>query len=158
MKVSAGILLYRKKADTIEVFLVHPGGPFFAKKNEGWWTIPKGEFLPDENPLDAAIFEFEEETGYRPQGPFKPLTTIRQKGGKQVMAWACSGNLNAETITSNTFEIKWPPKSGLLKSFPEVDKAGWFSINEAAELINDRQASFLTELEILLGEKTTIRR
>lgn len=146
MKKSAGILLYRNTANETEFFLVHPGGPFFAKKHEGWWTIPKGELLPDEAPLDCALREFEEETGYTPSAPFTELETITQKGGKKVMAWAAEGNLNADTITCNTFTIEWPPRSGRQKEFPEVDKAGWFTLSDAKVLINERQISFLEQV------------
>lgn len=151
MKQSAGILLYRNTGTETEFFLVHPGGPFFAKKNEGWWTIPKGELLPDESALDCAIREFEEETGYKPSAPFAELQPITQKGGKKVMCFAAKGNLNAETITCNTFSIEWPPKSGKMKEYPEVDKAGWFALAEAKVLINERQVSFLEEV-VNLGE------
>ncbi|MHA3786633.1 NUDIX domain-containing protein [Flavobacterium hauense] len=146
MKQSAGIVLYRKGKKETEFFLVHPGGPFFAKKHEGWWTIPKGELLPDESPLDCAIREFEEETGYKPVSPFTPLQPIIQKGGKQVLAFAAKGDLNPETITSNTFTIEWPPKSGKMREFPEVDKAGWFDLAEAKVLINERQVALLEEV------------
>jgi predicted NUDIX family NTP pyrophosphohydrolase len=151
MKQSAGILLDRKGKNEPEFFLVHPGGPFFSKKHEGWWTIPKGELLPDENPLDCAIREFEEETGYKPPPPFTPLQAITQKGGKQVLAYAAQGDLNPDTITSNTFTIEWPPKSGSMKTFPEVDKAEWFSLAEAKVLINERQAALLEEVIVLLS-------
>ena len=146
MKVSAGILLYRKTETETEFFLVHPGGPFFARKHEGWWTIPKGELLPDEAPLDCAIREFEEETGYKPQPPFTELEAITQKGGKKVLCWAAKGNLDADAITCNTFTLEWPPKSGKMKEFPEVDKAGWFTFDKAKVLINERQVSFLEEV------------
>lgn len=146
MKQSAGILLYRKGENETEFFLVHPGGPFFAKKQEGWWTIPKGELLPDEFPLDCAIREFEEETGYKPSPPFIELQPITQKGGKKVIAYAAKGDLNPDTITSNTFTIEWPPKSGNMKAFPEIDKAGWFALAAAKVLINERQISFLEEV------------
>ena len=146
MKQSAGILLYKTLGAEPEFFLVHPGGPFFAKKNEGWWTIPKGELLADEEPLDAAIREFEEETGYKPQGPFTALQPIVQKGGKQVLCWAAEGDLDSTAITCNTFEIEWPPKSGKLRTFPEVDKAAWYTLSEAKILINERQIAFLEEL------------
>ncbi|KOS06236.1 NUDIX hydrolase [Flavobacterium akiainvivens] len=150
MKQSAGILLYRLMGGAPEFFLVHPGGPFFAKKNEGWWTIPKGEPAEDEALLATAIREFEEETGYTPQEPFTELEPITQKGGKKVFAWACMGNLEAGAIISNTFEMAWPPKSGKTGVFPEVDKAGWFGLEEAKTLINERQAAFLDELAVLL--------
>jgi len=146
MKQSAGILLYRYVSKTLQVFLVHPGGPFFVKKNAGWWTVPKGEIDVGEDPLSAALREFKEETGYLPNGDFKSLKPIRQKGGKTVMCWAVMGDLSAEHIKSNTFEMEWPPKSGKIKSFPEIDQAGWFSIEEAYHLINAMQQSFLNEL------------
>lgn len=151
MKQSAGILLYRSAENGTEFFLVHPGGPFFAKKHEGWWTIPKGELLPDELPLDCAIREFEEETGHKPAPPFIPLQPITQKGGKQVLAFAATGDLNPDTITSNSFSIEWPPKSGKIKDFPEVDKAGWFSLADAKVLINERQVALLEEVVELLS-------
>jgi predicted NUDIX family NTP pyrophosphohydrolase len=150
MKQSAGILLYRLTGAGLEFFLVHPGGPFFAKKNEGWWTIPKGEPAEGEALLDTAIREFAEETGYTPQGPFTALEPITQKGGKKVYAWAAEGDLDADTITCNAFDMEWPPKSGKMASFPEVDKAGWFSLEEAKVWINERQAAFLNGLALKL--------
>jgi len=150
MKQSAGILLYRNTGPETEFFLVHPGGPFFSKKNEGWWTIPKGELLPDESPLECAVREFEEETGHKPQPPFTELEPITQKGGKKVLCFAAAGNLNADTIVSNTFTIEWPPKSGKMKDFPEIDKAGWFAMTEAKILINERQVSFLEQIVNIL--------
>lgn len=147
MKQSVGILLYRIRFGEPEYFLVHPGGPYFARKDEGWWTIPKGELLPGEDFLTTALREFEEETGYKPEPPYLPLTPITQKGGKKVYCWAVQGNVVPEDIVCNTFEIIWPPKSGIKKSFPEVDKAGWFTIREAVTLINERQAALLYELE-----------
>jgi predicted NUDIX family NTP pyrophosphohydrolase len=150
MKQSAGILLYRNIGNETEFFLVHPGGPFFVKKNEGWWTIPKGELLPGELPLDCAIREFEEETGYKPSPPFIELAPITQKAGKIVISYAAEGNLDAEAITCNTFTIEWPPKSGKTKEYPEVDKAGWFTLTQAKLLINERQVSFLDEVVAML--------
>ena len=150
MKQSAGILLYKIQDGEIKVFLVHPGGPFFIKKNEGWWTIPKGELLPGEDPLDAAIREFKEETGYDPSGDFILIKPIIQKGGKEVLCWAVTGDLDPSALVSNTFEIQWPPQSGRMKSFPEVDKAGWFNIADAKRMINERQVSFLDELSSIL--------
>ena len=146
MKTSAGIVLYRLTSGEPEFFLVHPGGPFFAKKNEGWWTIPKGEPSDGEDFLHCAIREFSEETGCTPVAPFIPLQPITQKAGKTVHAWAAAGNLDATTITCNTFEIEWPPKSGRKMAFPEVDKAGWFTYTDAAMLINERQRALLEEL------------
>jgi len=156
MKQSAGILLYNIVNLKPEFFLVHPGGPFFAKKNEGCWTIPKGEFLDNEFPLNAAMREFEEETGYKPTGPFIELQPIIQKAGKKVYCWAALGELDAEGIMSNTFEMVWPPKSGNLKSFPEVDKAGWFNYDAAKVLINERQIDLLDQLIAIVKEKRPV--
>jgi predicted NUDIX family NTP pyrophosphohydrolase len=147
MKRSAGILLYRINDDeAIEFFLVHPGGPFFTKKDEGVWTIPKGEFDPGEEPLAAAQREFYEETGIQLQGNFLPLGDIRQKAGKIVQAWALQGTLQEDQIKSNHFEIEWPPKSGKRKSYPEIDKAGWFTLEQATRKINAAQAELLLRL------------
>ncbi len=146
---SAGILLYRRRQER-EFFLVHPGGPFFRKKQAGWWTIPKGEPGEGEDLLAAAIRELEEETGHRSQGPYLSLGTIQQKGGKQVSCWACEGDLDAEAFTCNTFTIEWPPRSGRQATFPEIDQAGWFSFEKALELINAEQAAFLHELSARL--------
>ena len=153
MKQSAGILLYRGTHETLEFFLVHPGGPFFAKKNEGWWTIPKGELLPEELPLDAAIREFKEETGYAVSSTFIELQPITQKAGKKVFCWAAEGTIGLADIVSNTFEIEWPPRLGKMRSFPEIDKAGWFNYDEAVKLINERQSAFLDELILILQAK-----
>jgi predicted NUDIX family NTP pyrophosphohydrolase len=151
MKQSAGILLYRKNKGATTYFLVHPGGPFFAKKDAGWWTIPKGEIEPGEAPLQAAIREFEEETGYRPEGTFIPLKPITQKGGKQVLCWATEGDLDHLSIVSNLFEIEWPPHSGKRKQFPEIDRAGWFDADTAKKMINPQQAAFIDELSETQG-------
>lgn len=149
-KTSSGILLYRKKQSALEVLLVHPGGPFFARKDEGSWTIPKGELMEDEDPLQAAIREFEEETGYKPTGDFIPLNAVKQKGGKTVQCWAVEGDLDAAAIVSNTFEMEWPPRSGKMKSFPEVDRASWFELPAARLKINERQVDFIGQLTDLL--------
>ncbi|HTI92869.1 MAG TPA: NUDIX domain-containing protein [Puia sp.] len=146
-KQSAGILLYRRNTDSLEVFLVHPGGPFWKNKDLGSWTIPKGEFTNEEPALDAAIREFREETGFVLKGPFQALSPIRQKGGKRVFAWASPGDIDPSAIVSNTFELEWPRNSGRQVSFPEVDKAGWFPLMEAREMINPAQIAFLEELE-----------
>jgi predicted NUDIX family NTP pyrophosphohydrolase len=146
-KQSAGILLYRKIHKTIEVLLVFPGGPFFAGKDAGNWTVPKGEFTEEEEPLHAAIREMEEETGFRPEGDFIPLSPIKQKSGKIVYCWALESELDVSTIVSNTFELEWPPKSGKKKTFPEIAKAAWFSIPAAKEKINERQIPLLEELQ-----------
>jgi predicted NUDIX family NTP pyrophosphohydrolase len=146
-KQSAGILLYRRKPDRLEVFLVHPGGPFWKKKDAGSWTIPKGEFTNEEPALDAAVREFKEETGAALKGPFQPLSPIRQKGGKRVYAWAAPGDIDPEAIVSNTFELEWPRRSGKQQTFPEVDKGGWFSLDAARQIINPAQIPLLDELE-----------
>jgi predicted NUDIX family NTP pyrophosphohydrolase len=151
-KQSAGILLYRIRQGELEVFLAHPGGPFWAKKDAGSWSVPKGEYLDGEEPLQAAIREFEEETGYRPSGDFIPLTPIRQKGHKTVHCWAVKGKVDPDKIVSNDFEIEWPPRSGKMKSFPEVDRAAWFPVDVAREKINERQARFIDELVRLIDE------
>jgi predicted NUDIX family NTP pyrophosphohydrolase len=146
-KQSAGILLYRRKTGILEVFLAHPGGPFWKKKDAGSWTIPKGEFLNAEPALDAAIREFREETGFTLKGPFTPLSPIRQKGGKRVYAWATAGDLDPAAIVSNTFEIEWPRNSGAMRTFPEIDRAAWFTLPAARTMINPAQTGFLDELE-----------
>ncbi len=150
-KQSAGILLYRLTEGEYEVLLVHPGGPFWKNKDAGVWTIPKGEFLGNEDPLAAAIREFKEETGYLIDGEFLPLAPVKQKSGKWIFAWALSGTIDAEKITSNHFEIEWPPKSGKQQSFPEVDKAAWFTFPIAKEKINPAQVSLLDQLAGLIN-------
>ena len=145
-KTSAGILLYRRKGDVLRVFLVHPGGPFFANKDAGAWSVPKGELDEGEDALAAARREFEEETGCRLEGLFTPLSPIKQKGGKIVLAWAAEGDCDADAIRSNTFALEWPPKSGSVRDFPEADRAGWFTVDEAKKKINFAQAALLEEL------------
>ncbi|MFL5739020.1 MAG: NUDIX domain-containing protein [Flavisolibacter sp.] len=152
MRKSAGILLYRKKEKQIQVFLVHPGGPFWKNKDSGAWSIPKGEFNDDEKPLTAARREFEEETGKKISGDFIELIPIKQKAGKMVYAWAVEGDINADEIVSNIFKVEWPYKSGKWQSFPEVDKAGWFTLGEANEKINPAQAAWLVDLESRLND------
>jgi predicted NUDIX family NTP pyrophosphohydrolase len=149
-KKSAGILLYRIKNSQLECFLLHPGGPFFKNKDLGSWTIPKGEIDEHEDPLAAAVREFEEETGTRLDGEFVPLKPIKQKSGKLVYAWAVQGDIDASTIKCNTFEMEWPPKSGKFKSFPEVDRGEWFSIPNASTKILAAQQPLLQELVQLL--------
>ena len=143
---SAGIILYRFRNNLPEVLLVHPGGPFWAKKDWGAWSIPKGEFDDDEAPLDAAKREIREETGIAVSGIFIELTPVRQKSGKLVYAWALEKDVDPEFITSNSFEIEWPPKSGMKKSFPEIDKAAWFNAEEAKKKIIEGQSALLSEL------------
>ena len=150
-KQSAGILLYRFINKQPQVFLVHPGGPFFRNKDEGAWSIPKGEFTEDEEALDAAKREFEEETGLALTGGFIALDPITQKGGKKVYAWAVEGDIDHETIISNTFEIEWPPRSGKKQIFPEVDKAAWFDVETAKLKINAAQAGLIESLKPLLN-------
>lgn len=146
MRESAGILLYRN-IGKLEVFLVHPGGPYWKGKEEGAWTVPKGEFSAGEDPLQAAKREFAEETGQLLQGDnFHALTPVRQKGGKIVYAWAVEGDINAGEIVSNTFRQEYPYKSGKWITVPEVDKAGWFSLEEARRMINPAQAALLDDL------------
>lgn len=150
-KHSAGLLAYRRTDASLEVFLVHPGGPFFAKKDLGAWTIPKGEPVPGEEPLAAAQREFTEETGFTLNGPFVSLDTIRQAGGKVVHAFATlAADLDPAMIVSNTFQLEWPPRSGKTATFPEIDRAGWFPLALAAEKINPAQREFLTRLEKLI--------
>jgi predicted NUDIX family NTP pyrophosphohydrolase len=149
-KTSAGLLMYRSKPSGLEVFLVHPGGPFWAKKDLGAWSIPKGEPEPDEAPLRAAIREFEEETGIKPSGAFLELRPIRQKAGKTVLAWAFEGDADHQSIRSNSFRIEWPPKSGIWREFPEIDQAAWFSLPQARARINPGQLDLLDQLERLL--------
>lgn len=149
-KQSAGILLYRIKSEP-EVFLVHPGGPFFARKDLGVWSIPKGEFDHTETAMDAAKREFEEETGKVLDGEFVQLKPVTQKSGKVVHAWAIEGDIDAENIVSNTFEMVWPPNSGKMKEFPENDKGGWFTIDEAKIKINERQIPLLNELNTIIS-------
>ncbi len=144
-KQSAGILLFRRRNET-EVFLVHPGGPFYKNKDNGCWSILKGEFMDDEEPLTAARREFEEETGTAIDGDFMHLSTIKQKGGKTVYAWAVEGDIDPEKIVSNNFEIIWPPGSGMLQSFPENDRGAWFSAVLAREKIVGGQVALFDEL------------
>ena len=146
-KKSAGLLLYRKVNGALEIFLVHPGGPFWARKDDGAWSIPKGEFDEDEDPLKAAKREFQEETGFIAEGEFQPLKPIRQAGGKIVYAWAVQFDLDASAIKSNTFSIEWPPKSGRTREFPEIDRAGWFKIDLAKRKILKSQLDLLEQLE-----------
>ena len=130
----------------LRFFLVHPGGPFFAKKDEGAWSVPKGELYEGENALVAARREFKEETGCGLEGKFVPLSPVTQKGGKIVLVWAVEGDCDADAIRSNTFALEWPPKSGRVRDFPEVDRAGWFTVDEAKKKINPAQAALMDDL------------
>jgi predicted NUDIX family NTP pyrophosphohydrolase len=148
-RTSAGLLLYRRREGALEVFLVHPGGPFWARKDAGAWSIPKGEIDRTEEPLAVAKREFTEETGFRAEGDFHPLAPITQAGGKTVQAWAVEGDCDPANLRSNVFSIEWPPRSGRQKSFPEVDRAAWFPLDVAREKINPAQIALLDELETL---------
>ena len=152
-KRSAGILVYRRRDRALEVFLVHPGGPFWARKDRGAWTIPKGEYTDEEQPLDAAIREFKEETGFALAGKFVELGTITQASGKVVSAWACAGDVDPEKLTSNSCQIEWPPHSGRSMTIPEVDRGGWFALAEAKTRILPAQQPFLDRLPKLLVER-----
>ena len=145
-KRSAGILLYRHRGGALEVFLAHPGGPFWAKKDLGAWTIPKGEIDEGEDPLAAAKREFAEEIGVAPEGEFRALKPIRQKGGKLVLAWAVEGDCDPAAVRSNVFSMEWPPKSGKQAEFPEVDRAEWFAMEEARTRILPSQLPLLEQL------------
>ncbi|OPY11960.1 MAG: RNA pyrophosphohydrolase [Syntrophaceae bacterium PtaB.Bin038] len=151
VKRSAGLLLYRVRAGRLEVFLVHPGGPFWAKKDLGAWSIPKGGIDEAEDPLEAARREFEEETGFRPEGLFRKLEPVRQRSGKIVYAWAVEGDCDPAALRSNTFEMEWPPRSGRHREFPEVDRAGWFDLETANNKILDGQRGLLAEVRRLIG-------
>ena len=142
---SAGILLYRIRGDTAEFLLVHPGGPLWSRRDEGAWSIPKGELGPDEDPIETAFREFREETGATLDGPSHPLPSVRQKSGKVVTAFLVEGDFDPAELHSNTFEIEWPPKSKRVSSFPEVDRAEWFEPEEAIRKINPAQASLIIE-------------
>ena len=147
-RVSAGILLHRRRGEGVEVLLAHPGGPFWKTKSDGVWTIPKGEFDPDrETPFDAARREFQEELGHpAPVGDMIELGEVTQKGGKRVIAFAVEGDLDGSTIMSNTFVVEWPPKSGRMVEFPEIDRVEWFPVDSARSVINAAQAEFLDRL------------
>jgi predicted NUDIX family NTP pyrophosphohydrolase len=150
--------MYRRRNETLEVFLVHPGGPFWSKKDLGVWSIPKGEYQSDEDPLEAAQREFAEETGVQPGEPsFIELAPATQSGGKVIQAWAFEGDADPSVITSNSFSMEWPPRSGRQQTFPEVDRAAWFPIEEAKERILKGQIPLLSELQRLLSDQSTMR-
>lgn len=144
--------MYRCRGDRVEVFLVHPGGPFWVNKDLGAWSIPKGEFEPPEEALSAAQREFEEETGFKARGPFISLTPVRQKNGKIVDAWACEGDCDPADLKSNMFAMEWPLHSSRRQEFSEVDRAGWFGLEEAGRKILPGQSAFLEELSKLIGQ------
>jgi predicted NUDIX family NTP pyrophosphohydrolase len=144
---SAGLLLYRVRGEAVEVLLVHPGGPLWARRDQGAWSIPKGEYQPGDDPLACALREFQEETG-QPPPPAHPLElgTVRQRGGKLLTAWAVAGDLDADAISSNTFTMEWPPRSGSRREFPEVDRAGWFGVEAAREKLLGAQVELVDRL------------
>jgi predicted NUDIX family NTP pyrophosphohydrolase len=158
-KQAAGILLYRRPSTSLraggreglEVLLAHPGGPLWARKDDGAWTLPKGQFTAGEAPLDAAKREFEEEMGSKPRGEFQPLGTLKQPSGKIIHAWAAESDFDVTTVASNLFSMEWPPKSGRMGEFPEIDRAEWFSIEAARHKILKGQAPFLDRLLALLN-------
>lgn len=143
---SAGLLLYRGGGTALEVLLVHPGGPYWTNKDLGGWSIPKGEFAADEDPLTAARREFFEETGYAPAPPFLPLGEVQQAGGKRVYAFAAEGDLDPSGVRSNMFDLEWPPGCGDIRQFREIDRAAWFGLDEARTKINRAQVDFLDTL------------
>jgi len=149
-KTSAGLLMYRLAQNTIQVLLVHPGGPFWEKKDEGAWSTPKGEAEPGEDLLAVARREFREELGLEATGPFVALAPVKQKGGKVVHAWAFEGDCDPSQIASNTFTMEWPPKSGRQMEFPEVDRADFFDLETAKRKVNPGQVPLLAELETLV--------
>src|SRR5213595_108141 len=149
-KQSAGILLYRIREGEPQVMLVHPGGPLWKNKDLGAWSIPKGEFLPGQDPLKTAKKEFKEETGRTITGKFTPLNPIRQAGGKLVYAFAVEGDFDVTQLKSNTFPMEWPPKSGKIEQIPEVDRGEWFDLETARQKINAAQAAFIGQLQDLL--------
>lgn len=152
-RISAGLLMYRVQEGVLQVLLVHPGGPFFRNKDDGAWSIPKGEPHGDEDLLITAQREFAEETGLTPQGPFVPLKPIRQKGGKTVHAWAFPGDCDPRTLRSNTFAMEWPPKSGRQAEFPEVDRGEFFGVAAAKKKIKAGQEALIDELAAMLNSE-----
>jgi len=145
---SAGLLMFRRRGREVEVFLVHPGGPFWSKKDEGAWSIPKGIVEEGEDIFQTAIREFEEETGLKVSAEkFITLSPLKLKSGKIIHAWAFEGDCDPGRIKSNTFKMEWPPKSGRIQEFPEIDRAGWFTLNEARKKINPGQVNFIDQLE-----------
>ena len=145
-RLSAGLLLYRRTRGGVEIFLAHPGGPFWRRRDAGAWTVPKGIIEEGEDPLDAACREFEEETGIVPVGPYLPLGSIRQKAGKTVHAWAWEGDADPGVIRSNEMQVEWPRGSGVMRSYPEVDRCAWFTPQAAREKINAAQAELIDRL------------
>lgn len=154
---SAGVLLYRMRSDGLKVLLVHPGGPLWSGKDKGAWSIPKGLIDKDKLPREAALREFYEETGCTASEECTPLTAVKLKGGKTIFAWACEGDCDAAAVTSNTFAMEWPPRSGRKQEFPEVDRAGWFTMDEALKKITSGQIPLLHELARKIDPSKKIR-
>lgn len=152
-KKTAGLLLYRIRDSALEVFLVHPGGPFWAKKDDGAWSIPKGEFTEDEAPLSAAKREFQEETGFSVEGNFMALKPLKQRSGKLVYAWALESDCDAAAVKSNLFSMEWPPRSGKRQEYPEVDRGGWFALEVAKRKIMPGQIGLLDELQQMVNSQ-----
>lgn len=152
---SAGLLMYRECDDGLEVFLAHPGGPYWKNRDEGAWTIPKGLVEEGEDPLATACREFAEETGFEPRGPFLPLGDVRQKGGKIVVAWAFAGDADPASICCNSFSMEWPPKSGRMIDVPEIDRCAWFDPDTARIKLNPAQAAFVDRLVALRAAQET---
>lgn len=150
-RVSAGLLMYRVRGGRLEAMLVHPGGPFWMKKDAGAWSLPKGEIAPGEDALEAARREFEEETGLHPGGEFLALGEVVQKGGKIIRAWAFEGDCDPASLKSNTFAMEWPPRSGKRQEFPEIDRAKFFTLEEARKKINSAQVALIDVLERVTG-------
>jgi predicted NUDIX family NTP pyrophosphohydrolase len=153
MKRSAGILLFRRQSDAFELFLVHPGGPFWKKKDDGSWSIPKGEYNEGEDPLAAAKREFREEVGMAVDGEFVVLGDVKQPGGKIITAWGLFHDIEPSALRSNTFRLEWPPNSGSFREFPEVDRAAWFSLADARRKILRGQIDFLNRLDRILSDQ-----
>ena len=147
MKRSAGLLMFRRTPGGVQVLLAHPGGPFWRARDAGAWTLPKGEYEAPEEPLDAARREFTEETGFAAAAPFLPLGEVVQKSGKRILAWAFEGNCDPAQLRSNTVEIEWPPRSGHLQEFPEIDRVEWFTLDEARRRIHPAQGALLERAE-----------
>jgi predicted NUDIX family NTP pyrophosphohydrolase len=150
MKKSAGLLMYRHSAGELQVLLAHPGGPFWRTRDDGAWTLPKGEYETPEEPLDAARREFTEETGMEASPPFLPLGEVVQKSGKRVLAWAFAGEFNPAQLRCNTFEMEWPPRSGRRQSYPEIDRVEWFTLGDARRKMIAAQLPLLDRLEAAL--------
>jgi len=151
--VSSGILLFRFRGGALEVFLVHPGGPYWRSKDAGAWSIPKGLLEPGDDTLAAAKREFREETGVAPSGEFIALAPLRQRSGKMVHAWAVEGDIDAAAVTSNVFSMEWPPRSGRMQEFPEVDRGGWFTLDEAREKMLPGQRGFLEQVRAIAASR-----